>query len=198
MRGGPTGGAGTVFELTPNGTLITLHSFSGSDGKFPSAGLVQAANGKLYGTTEQGGAYDQGTIFSLDPGISASPVLSVHAVPPAALIASGNDNVDAALQVMPSENLLKTTQPTLTGGLVADGVTPLIIQFEPAPHPSQSTTYRLNTDDISGGSILHGIHQSPVSVTTKSKWNRTMVTQQQHDAVAVPSRGVRLHRRYQM
>src|ERR1700683_3139460 len=34
------GGCGTVFKVTPAGTLTTLHSFSMSDGAYPVAGLV--------------------------------------------------------------------------------------------------------------------------------------------------------------
>jgi uncharacterized repeat protein (TIGR03803 family) len=45
-------GCGTVFKITPGGTLTTLHSFDGSDGAFPfSGGLVQASDGNFYGTT---------------------------------------------------------------------------------------------------------------------------------------------------
>jgi len=68
-------GCGTVFEITPSGTLTTLYSFAGSptDGALPSATLVQAANGDFYGTTEYGGAHKNcntagcGTIFKITP-----------------------------------------------------------------------------------------------------------------------------------
>ncbi len=49
-------GCGTVFKLTPAGTLTTLHSFSGTDGVNPYAGLMQAGDGNFYGTTRYGGA----------------------------------------------------------------------------------------------------------------------------------------------
>jgi len=54
---GTTGG-GTVFRITAGGKLTTLHSFVGppTEGDLPQAGLVQAADGNLYGTTYQGGA----------------------------------------------------------------------------------------------------------------------------------------------
>jgi uncharacterized repeat protein (TIGR03803 family) len=65
-----TGGAnivdGTVFEITPAGTLTTLHSFNRTDGKFPQ-GLVQATDGNFYGTTNGGGANSFGTIFKITP-----------------------------------------------------------------------------------------------------------------------------------
>ena len=69
-----SGGAynfGAVFKITPNGKLTTLHSFcsqSGcTDGRLPLARLVQATNGDFYGTTEEGGANDAGTVFEISP-----------------------------------------------------------------------------------------------------------------------------------
>jgi uncharacterized repeat protein (TIGR03803 family) len=62
----PTG-CGTVFKMTPSGTLTTLHSFAGSDGAYPYAGLVQATDGNFYGTTFGGGSCG-GTIFTITPG----------------------------------------------------------------------------------------------------------------------------------
>src|ERR1039457_6695860 len=70
-------GQGTVFKITPSGTLTTLHNFclqggNCTDGKNPSAGLVQAANGNLYGTMPIGGAnangLNGGTVFRITPG----------------------------------------------------------------------------------------------------------------------------------
>jgi uncharacterized repeat protein (TIGR03803 family) len=46
---------GTVFKITPSGTLTTLHNFKGKDGDVPLAALTQYTNGNLYGTTEAGG-----------------------------------------------------------------------------------------------------------------------------------------------
>jgi uncharacterized repeat protein (TIGR03803 family) len=68
-------GHGTIFEVTTAGTLTTLYSFCGEsqcpDGDGPAGGLIQASDGKFYGTTVYGGANNQGTIFSLDAGIDA-------------------------------------------------------------------------------------------------------------------------------
>jgi uncharacterized repeat protein (TIGR03803 family) len=49
--GGGTYDYGTVFKITPSGTLTTLHSFESTDGAYPYAGLVQGIDGKFYGTT---------------------------------------------------------------------------------------------------------------------------------------------------
>jgi uncharacterized repeat protein (TIGR03803 family) len=70
LGGGANGNLGTVFKITPSGTLTTLHSFcSGqcTDGFYPEAGLIQATNGDLYGTTNQG-IFSDGAIFRITPG----------------------------------------------------------------------------------------------------------------------------------
>jgi len=57
---GPTAGCGTVFKITPNGTLTTLYSFCAfslcPDGAAPNGALVQTASGDFYGTTSGGGS----------------------------------------------------------------------------------------------------------------------------------------------
>jgi uncharacterized repeat protein (TIGR03803 family) len=62
---GGANGAGTVFRITPSGTLTTLHSFDTTDGASPYAGLVQGIDGNFYGTTEAGGANGFGTVFKI-------------------------------------------------------------------------------------------------------------------------------------
>ena len=70
VYGGADGG-GTIFKITPGGTLTTLYSFcsqSGcTDGEYPEAALVQATSGDLFGTTEGGGANGGGTVFKITP-----------------------------------------------------------------------------------------------------------------------------------
>jgi len=53
-------GCGTVFKITPNGVLTTLHSFNGNDGANPLSALIQARDGRLYGTTFDGGLVGSG------------------------------------------------------------------------------------------------------------------------------------------
>jgi uncharacterized repeat protein (TIGR03803 family) len=68
-----TFGCGTIFSMTPSGTLTTLHSFCPQpgcpDGNSPVAGLVQDTDGTFYGTTTYGGTNNDGTIYSLDVGL---------------------------------------------------------------------------------------------------------------------------------
>ncbi|HTQ58067.1 MAG TPA: choice-of-anchor tandem repeat GloVer-containing protein [Bryobacteraceae bacterium] len=60
-------GCGTVYKITPNGTLTTLHNFNGADGSSPVGGLIQAADGNLYGETKMGGTQNSGTVFRITP-----------------------------------------------------------------------------------------------------------------------------------
>jgi uncharacterized repeat protein (TIGR03803 family) len=73
--GGAANG-GTVFQMAPDGSGFTvLHCFSGSDGNDLSAGLIQAADGTLYGTTFGGGDAGSGTVFQMTPDGSGFTVL---------------------------------------------------------------------------------------------------------------------------
>jgi uncharacterized repeat protein (TIGR03803 family) len=71
-------GCGTVFRVTPTGRLTVLHSFcsqpSCADGATPYGGVIQAADGNLYGTTYAGGntsntcaygSFGCGTVFGI-------------------------------------------------------------------------------------------------------------------------------------
>jgi uncharacterized repeat protein (TIGR03803 family) len=58
---------GTVFKITPSGTLTTLHSFDYTDGYKPVAGLVQASDGNFYGMAPFGGFDSNGTIYRTTP-----------------------------------------------------------------------------------------------------------------------------------
>jgi uncharacterized repeat protein (TIGR03803 family) len=57
---------GIVYQMTPDGVVRVLHAFVGSpdDGAGPFRDvLMQASDGAIYGTTEQGGTNDLGTVF---------------------------------------------------------------------------------------------------------------------------------------
>lgn len=70
QRGGANKG-GTVFKLTPSGTYSVIHTFSSyetasnADGALPSAPLMQATDGYLYGTTSHAGPAGSGTVFRI-------------------------------------------------------------------------------------------------------------------------------------
>jgi len=61
---------GTVFRMTPTGTLTVLYRFDYTDGANPAAPLIQAMDGNFYGTTSGGGNCTNfgggcGTIFKI-------------------------------------------------------------------------------------------------------------------------------------
>jgi len=92
-------GNGTVFKITPSGTLTTLYSFCAQsacpDGAGPTAGLVQATNGDFYGATDNGGAYGLGTVFKITPG---GVLATLHSFCPDSLCADGQHPQAALVQ----------------------------------------------------------------------------------------------------
>jgi uncharacterized repeat protein (TIGR03803 family) len=70
-------GCGTVFAFNPaTQTETILHAFGAgtSDGTVPTAGLLKV-NRLLYGTTNEGGAAGDGTVFALNPKTGAESVI---------------------------------------------------------------------------------------------------------------------------
>ncbi len=63
-----TDGCGTVFEITPDGTFTSLHTFDTTDGANPSGVLIQGTDGNLYGTAGDGGSANSGTIYQIPLG----------------------------------------------------------------------------------------------------------------------------------
>lgn len=85
--------AGTIFEITTNGTLGGLYSFghnpgdntnvdidtgTNTDGESPEAGLVQGSDGNFYGTTSEYGPGGGGTVFQFIPGVGLNTLYSFH------------------------------------------------------------------------------------------------------------------------
>jgi uncharacterized repeat protein (TIGR03803 family) len=151
---------GTVFRIAPSGTLTTLHTFTGeADGGYPAAGLLQATNGDLYGTTSSYGALGGGTVYSLSLGLSqfvktvphsgkvGSPVIILGTDLTGATSVTFNGTPATYSVVSPTE--ITTTVPdgatsgqlvatTPSQGIVSGGpfsVWPVISSFSPASGP---------------------------------------------------------------
>ena len=79
-RDGGAHSRGTVFKMTPSGTLTTLYSFCSqsncSDGSDPDAGLALGSDGNFYGTTTAGGANGHGMVFKITPSGTFSVLYS--------------------------------------------------------------------------------------------------------------------------
>lgn len=74
--GDPAFGAGTVFRITCGGEFTNLVSFNYTNGANPYAGLVQASDGNIYGTTYNGGDANAGTVFQMTPAGTLNYVVS--------------------------------------------------------------------------------------------------------------------------
>ena len=79
---------GTLYKITPKGTVTTLYYFCSqpncADGAYPGAGLIRASDGNIYGTTSEGGnnstclqvqSYGCGTIYKIT---SAGVLTTLH------------------------------------------------------------------------------------------------------------------------
>jgi len=87
---------GTVFMIAPDGAFTNLHVFAGStDGAWPQAGLVQGADGNLYGTTYSRGANGWGTVFVIGSSGDFSTLVSFESesIPgaPTSVLVQGHD-----------------------------------------------------------------------------------------------------------
>jgi uncharacterized repeat protein (TIGR03803 family) len=106
-------GNGTVFQLTPhqNGswTERVLHSFNGTDGSGPDAGLVRFGSlSDLYGTTSYGGVNGAGTVFELTPTQGGNWIETVlHNF---SLVGGDGNEPEGSLIFDPSGNLYGMTE----------------------------------------------------------------------------------------
>jgi len=139
--GGAQGG-GTVFELTPAGTLTTLYSFP--NGSSPQATLVQGFNGYLYGSANFSGVDVYGTIFAVNPATGTLTTIYTFCSKPHC----SDGMASGGLALGANGNFYGTTG---TGGTNGGGTV-----FELTPSGRLTTLYRLNgsTDGMGPTSAL--------------------------------------------
>ena len=114
---GGTDGFGTVFKTTTAGALTTLVQFTGTAGNLLGAtpnGLLQGSDGNFYGTTSQGGACNDGTVFKMTPAGAFTTFAQFTGTSGATL---GNDPVSPLVQG-PDGNFYGTTY---SGGAANEG-----------------------------------------------------------------------------
>jgi uncharacterized repeat protein (TIGR03803 family) len=131
--GGGNNDAGTVFKITPAGTLTTLYAFCGQsgcpDGLNPSA-LFQAPGGDLYGTTYLGGTGGLGTVFKINQGGTLTTVYS---------FCSGGANCPDGAN--PVTGLFVASDGNLYGSTAAGGPTGVGTIFGITPGGTLTTLY---------------------------------------------------------
>ena len=155
-REGGTNDFGTVFQITPNGALTSLYSFTGgSDGEYPMAGLVQGSDGYFYGTT-WGEMNPIGTVFK----ISTNGVLTTLYS-----FGGGNDgaNPQAGLVQGSDGNFYGTTEDGGTNGsgtvfkISTNGVLTTLCSFGSLVEESSSGLVQGSDGNLYGTSgFVHG------------------------------------------
>jgi uncharacterized repeat protein (TIGR03803 family) len=127
---GGSEGYGTIFKLTPAGTLTLLASFYGANGANPYAGLVQGSDGNFYGTTYGGGRWGYGTVFKLTPAGLLTTLASFDG--------TDGDSPQAALVQGSDGNFYGTTSGQGSGGdgtvfkITPAGVLTTLVSFDDA------------------------------------------------------------------
>ena len=130
------GNYGTVFKITPAGTLTTLASFNNTDDANPYTGLVQATNGDFYGTTASGGYLNlYGTVFKITP---AGTLTTLYDFCAQSSYCADGDNPYGALVQATNGDFYGTT----VGGGVDDHYTGSGTIFEITSAGTLTTLYR--------------------------------------------------------
>ncbi|MCP9883690.1 hypothetical protein KBY97_00925 [Synechococcus sp. ATX 2A4] len=102
-RRGGSDNEGTVFSFDSNSNTITsLVSFNSDNGESPSAALTPGSGGLFYGTTDQGGANDFGSIFSFDS--NSNTITSL-----VSFDGANGESTEAALTAGPADIFYGTT-----------------------------------------------------------------------------------------
>lgn len=153
-------GYGTVFKITTSGTLTSLYSFClqgppCTDGNGPVAGLIQATNGDLYGTTEFGGSTDNGTVNPFGTVFKITPIgklTTIYTFP-----------VEDGSGPEPTAGLLQATNGELYGTTTAGGANGLGMVFKINPASKILTTiysFCAATDCADGFAPVAGLIQA--------------------------------------
>jgi uncharacterized repeat protein (TIGR03803 family) len=123
-----TGNGGTIFKVTVGGALTTLYTFCPGgepcpNGAQPQAGLVLANNGDFYGTTMNGGANTDGTVFEIT---SAGSLTTLHsfdmtdgALPQVALVQASSGNLYGTTSTGGTDDVGTVFQITTGGALTS-------------------------------------------------------------------------------
>ena len=139
--GGGASLSGTIFKIKTDSTLFSvIHSFDGAHGSTPYSQPLLHTNGKIYGLTYQGGAHNDGVLYSLAAGLKpfVAPVVLKGAKVGASVGLLGQ-NLATTTQV-----LFGTTPATYTLG----ANTFMIV------HPAAGSTTGIITVKEPGGNLL--------------------------------------------
>jgi uncharacterized repeat protein (TIGR03803 family) len=169
--GGNSNSGGTMFQLTPAGTLTTLYDFcptlttldTCTDGQLPSQ-LTRGSDNNFYGTTQAGGTGNSGTVFKITP---AGAYTTLHSFCTQGGCLDGSDP-DQPLVAGADGNLYGTTPD---GGTKGAGTI-----FKITPTGTFTTLYSFCPTGCAAGdngisSLIQGTDGSLYGVLTNSNGN---------------------------
>jgi len=150
QNGGDSFGDGTVFEISPSGTLNTLYRFCSqpncTDGSSPQGSIVQSVNNNLYGTTYAGGNNGFGTVFEITP---AGQLTTLYSFCPQTGCPDGQNPMGA---------LALGTNGTVVGTTTYGGSGDLGTLFEMTPAGRLAILYSFApANTFGGGNIANGV-----------------------------------------
>lgn len=191
---------GLVYKLVPplkkgaawNEKVLYAFTSANADGRLPNSSLLRTTKGIIYGVTQQGGAWNGGTIFQLTPGTGGTYTeqvlysfgdLADASTPAGPLLMDssgalygvtslgGTFNQGAVFKFIPAANGKLASESVLFsfgGGSLSSGVTPVgNLVFDAAGNLYGVTTY--------GGSSLNDGVAYELSPTTSSPWTETVL-----------------------
>ena len=168
---------GTVFGLVADGTVATLHTFTGNpDGTGAQTALVQATDGTFFGTTVQGGSLDQGAVFHLTlPDLVVSTLLA-PTVGGAGATISVRDNIKNKNDYGDAGG--STTELYFSRDAVLDGSDTLIGSrsvraLVAGKHNSGSTSVMIPSDAVPGVYYLIAVADAANAVEEKDESDNT-------------------------
>jgi uncharacterized repeat protein (TIGR03803 family) len=144
-------GAGIVFKLDTSGQEIVLHSFTISDGEFPTGNLALDAAGNLYGTTINGGI--SGTTSGAGYGV-------VYKVNPAGQQTVLHNFTGWADGGNPQSGVILDSAGNLYGTAAVGGTANAGVVFRLAPNGIETVLYNFTGGD-DGGSPYGGLVRDP-------------------------------------
>lgn len=158
---GGAGGYGSIFKITPAGTLTTIYSFkNGNDGRYPYAPLLLGLDGNFYGTASSAGASGLwGTVFKVTPSGTFTTLHSFErtdgATPVAGLVQANTGILYGTTQSGGTNNDGTIFKITTTGHLTTlhnfdqtDGAYPMGALYQGINGDFYGTTYQGGTNGL--------------------------------------------------
>jgi len=112
-RNGGTANQGTLFSVSPTGTVKVILSFNGTNGSDETGGVTLGTDGELYGNTFSGGTLGNGVTFKVTTGGSYAPLHNFantgDGVAPVNALVIGNDGNFYGLTDSNPETFYKVT-----------------------------------------------------------------------------------------